>query len=64
MLHDDCRRSTGGAPDPGQQIHGAQHRGAGAAVGPAGPAVHAHAAQPGAADTGQKPLGYALLSFI
>lgn len=36
----------------GQQIHGAQHRGAGAAVGPAGPARDEDAAQPGAADSG------------
>ena len=35
------------------QLHGAQHGGPGAAVGPAGPAVHEDAAQPGAADRSQ-----------
>ena len=45
------------------QIHGAQHGGPGPAVGPAGPAVHEDAAQPGATDRGQVWLS-PLLCFL
>merc|ERR1712117_895924 len=51
------RRRPGGAPHPRQPLHGALHRGAGAAVGPAQPAGHAHQAQPRAADRGPQPVG-------
>lgn len=44
------RSCHGGGTYLGQQVHGAQHRGAGAAVGPAWPAGDENAAQPGAAD--------------
>lgn len=56
LLLSVLRRRIRGTSDPGQPLHGAQYSRSRPAVGPARPALDAHAAQPRAADTGQKPF--------